>query len=156
MVNEVKEDEEDGLVPAPYYVPQSLGRLSKMDSYRVRAHVFLPENGFSDTKSLFSHPSLPPKVVLSSSNVAGYLPMTPGVDSTVSEMPPSSERPIILPFANTHLCFLPPAGPMAFSLSAKLGARRVRGFGGLRPGGGRGRERGLFHVRKPEKAPQSP
>uniref|UniRef100_H3DAT2 Receptor protein-tyrosine kinase n=1 Tax=Tetraodon nigroviridis TaxID=99883 RepID=H3DAT2_TETNG len=59
MVNEVKEDEEDGLVPAPYYVPQSLGRLSKMDSYRV---------------------------VLSSSNVAGYLPMTPGVDSTLTRI----------------------------------------------------------------------
>lgn len=96
MVNQEKEDDEDGLAPAPYYVPQnrSLSRLSKMDTYRVRAILFLsilcPENGFSVTSSQFSHLSLPPKVVLSSSNVAGYLPMTPGVDNTVSKMPSSS------------------------------------------------------------------
>ncbi|XP_056885353.1 receptor tyrosine-protein kinase erbB-3a isoform X1 [Takifugu flavidus] len=56
MMNREKEDEECGLAPAPYYVPQNrtLSRLSKMDTY---------------------------KVVLSSSNVAGYLPMTPGVDN---------------------------------------------------------------------------
>lgn len=37
MVNQEKEDDEDGLAPASYYVPQnrSLSRLSKMDAYRV-------------------------------------------------------------------------------------------------------------------------
>lgn len=96
MANQDKDDEEDGLAPALYYMPQnkSLSCLSKMDSYRVRAIVFLsilcPENGFSLTSSQFSHLSLSPKVVLSSSNVAGYLPMTPGVDNTVSKMPSSS------------------------------------------------------------------
>lgn len=92
VVNQEKEDDED----APDYVPQnrSLSRLSKMDTYRVRATVFLsiwcPENGFSVTSSQFSHLPLPPKVVLSSSNVAGYLPMTPGVDNSVSKIPSSS------------------------------------------------------------------
>lgn len=46
----------DGLTPAPHYLSQSksLSRLSKMDT---------------------------PRVVITSSNVAGYLPMTPGIDN---------------------------------------------------------------------------
>nr|XP_046239851.1 receptor tyrosine-protein kinase erbB-3a [Scatophagus argus] len=52
------EQEDDGITPAPRYLSQSrsLSRLSKMDTHRV---------------------------VLASSNVAGYLPMTPGVDNSV-------------------------------------------------------------------------
>lgn len=52
IMNQEKEEEEDGLAP-PYYVPQnrSLSRLSKMDTYKVRVTVFLsllcPENCFS-------------------------------------------------------------------------------------------------------------
>lgn len=43
MVNQGKEDDEDGLTPASYYLPQNRrdSRLSKMDSYKVRNILFL-------------------------------------------------------------------------------------------------------------------
>lgn len=42
-VNQVKEDDEDGLAPASYYLPQNRrdSRLSKKDSYRVGNILFL-------------------------------------------------------------------------------------------------------------------
>lgn len=95
MANQEKEDEEDGLGQAPYYVPQSrsLSRLSKMDSYRVRFLAFpvcvVLRKWLVPHSVHISCLSFPLKVVLSSSNVAGYLPMTPGVDNNVSKMPSS-------------------------------------------------------------------
>lgn len=116
MVNQDKEDGEDGLAPALYCVPQnrSHSRLSKTEAYRVRTILFLSIFlcGFCVTSSQF----LPPKVVLSSSNVAGYLPMTPGVDNSVSKMPSLLECPSILVFADADLCFWTscrPFGPLA-------------------------------------------
>lgn len=54
MMNQEKEDEECGLAPAPYYVPQNrtLSRLSKMDTYKVRSFLSMSCPGFL---------SLPPK-----------------------------------------------------------------------------------------------
>ncbi|XP_045884672.1 receptor tyrosine-protein kinase erbB-3a isoform X2 [Micropterus dolomieu] len=55
LVDQVDEGMVEGMTPAPHYLSQSrsLSRLSRMDTHRV---------------------------VLTSSSVAGYLPMTPGVD----------------------------------------------------------------------------
>ncbi|XP_054473898.1 receptor tyrosine-protein kinase erbB-3a [Anoplopoma fimbria] len=62
-----EEEEVDGLTRAPHYLSQarSLGRLSRMDTHRV---------------------------IISPSNVAGYLPMTPGVDNPGQAMWQSRSR----------------------------------------------------------------
>ncbi|XP_028431360.1 receptor tyrosine-protein kinase erbB-3a [Perca flavescens] len=64
-----KEEEEvvDGMTPAPHYLsqPRSFSRLSRMDTHRV---------------------------VITSSNLAGYLPMTPGVDNPGQAMWQSRSR----------------------------------------------------------------
>lgn len=65
LANQEKEDEEDGLGSAPYYVPQSrsLSRLSKLDTYRVSFVALLsllcPDNGRSDSPSRISLTSFP-------------------------------------------------------------------------------------------------
>lgn len=47
MMNQEKKDEEYGLAPAPYYVPnRTLSRLSKMDTYKVRSFLSMFCPGF--------------------------------------------------------------------------------------------------------------
>ncbi|XP_051271141.1 receptor tyrosine-protein kinase erbB-3a isoform X5 [Dicentrarchus labrax] len=67
MVDQEGEGVVDGLTPAPHYLSQSrsLSRLSRLDTHRV---------------------------VLTTSNLAGYLPMTPGVDNPGQAMWQSRSR----------------------------------------------------------------